>query len=101
MPLATYQMEAPGKEFGPLETCRSVGEAMDAIFWVGLVLGALAGLGIDLWKRPLDRLLDRRLENRATTRAKQISKRLVNDRQGLPCWFRHWVEPPAPRLLAF
>jgi hypothetical protein len=56
---------------------------MDTIFWAGLVLGAVAGLAVDLWKRPLDRLLDRRLENRATTRATEISKRLANDRQGL------------------
>jgi uncharacterized membrane protein YedE/YeeE len=68
-----------GKEFGPF----AEGVAMNAIFWAGLVLGAVAGLAVDLWKRPLDRLLDRRLENRTTTRATEISKRLATDRQGL------------------
>src|SRR5689334_23110005 len=56
---------------------------MNAIFWLGLVLGAVAGLAVDLWKRPLDRLLDRRLDTRTTKRASELSKRLTNDRQGL------------------
>src|SRR5260370_11301370 len=59
------------------------GTDMNAIFWVGLVLGGVVGLGVDLWKRPLDRLLDRRLDARTSTRAVQLSKRLANDRQGL------------------
>jgi hypothetical protein len=56
---------------------------MDAIFWLGLVLGALVGLVVDLWRRPLERALQRRLEARTTTRADEISNRLANDRQGL------------------
>lgn len=56
---------------------------MDAIFWLGLVLGGVVGLGVDLWKRPLDRLLDRRLDARTSTRATELGKRLANDRQGL------------------
>jgi hypothetical protein len=56
---------------------------MDAIFWFGLVLGALFGLVVDLWKRPLEHALQRRLEAKTTTRATQISERLANDRQGL------------------
>jgi hypothetical protein len=56
---------------------------MDSVFFIGLVLGALVGLAVDLWKRPLDRLLDRRLENRTSKRAQDLSARLANNRQGL------------------
>ncbi len=56
---------------------------MNAIFWLGLILGGVVGLGVDLWKRPLDRLLDRRLRARTSTRAGKLSKRLENDRQSL------------------
>ena len=56
---------------------------MDGLFVIGLVLGGLFGLAVDLWKRPLDRVLDRRVENRTSTRAQELSTRLANDRQGL------------------
>jgi hypothetical protein len=56
---------------------------MDGLFVIGLVLGGLFGLAVDLWKRPLDRMLDRRLENRTSSRAQELSTRLANDRQGL------------------
>jgi hypothetical protein len=35
---------------------------MDGLFVIGLVLGGLFGLAVDLWKHPLDRVLDRRVE---------------------------------------
>ncbi|WP_093584964.1 hypothetical protein [Geodermatophilus amargosae] len=56
---------------------------MDGIFWLGVVCGGLFGLGVDLWKRPLDRLLDRRLEHRASARATAIAQVLAHDRQAL------------------
>jgi hypothetical protein len=56
---------------------------MDGTFWLGLVLGGFVGLAVDLWKRPLDRLLDHRLEQRTTARSTTITQRLVNDRQAL------------------
>ena len=56
---------------------------MDGIFFAGLILGGLFGLAVDLWKRPLDRLLDRRLDTRTSVRAQKLSVRLADDRQGL------------------
>lgn len=56
---------------------------MDAVFWLGLVLGGLVGTGLDLWKRPLDRLLDRRLEQRSTVRATRLAEAAQQDRQYL------------------
>ncbi|MGW2617252.1 hypothetical protein [Streptomyces sp. NPDC001500] len=56
---------------------------MDTIFWLGLVLGAVFGVGVDLWKRPLDRLLDRRLERRTQRRGEVLAQRTQQDRSAL------------------
>ncbi|MFD4629290.1 hypothetical protein ACFVYR_05245 [Streptomyces sp. NPDC058284] len=56
---------------------------MDQLFWGGLVLGAVFGVGVDLWKRPLDRLLDRRLEHRTVTRTENLARQLRQDRGAL------------------
>lgn len=56
---------------------------MDGVFWIGLLLGGLAGAAFDLWKRPLDRLLDRRLEHRTNSRIDLLAQRAQASPDGL------------------
>lgn len=56
---------------------------MDAVFWLGILIGGMVGTALDLWKRPLDRLLDRRLDKRNLGRVEQLAANVKNDRHSL------------------
>jgi MFS family permease len=56
---------------------------MDATFWVGLVLGGIVGIILELLTRPLQRFLDRRLETRARVRGDELRQQKVGNREAV------------------
>lgn len=56
---------------------------MDAIFWLGLVLGGIVGIVLELSTRPLQRFLDRRLETRARLRGDNLRQQKVGNREAV------------------
>jgi hypothetical protein len=59
------------------------GVALDAIFWVGLVLGGIIGIVLELLTRPLQRFMDRRLETRARVRGDDLRQQRVGNREAV------------------
>jgi hypothetical protein len=56
---------------------------MDTTFWVGLVLGGIVGIILELLTRPLQRFLDRRLETRARLRGDELRQQKVGNREAV------------------
>jgi hypothetical protein len=56
---------------------------MDATFWVGLLLGGIVGIILELLTRPLQRFLDRRLETRAQFRGDELRQQKVGNREAV------------------
>ncbi len=56
---------------------------MDATFWVGLVLGGIIGIILELLTRPLQRFMDRRLETRARVRGDDLRQQKVGNREAV------------------
>ena len=56
---------------------------MGGTFWVGLILGGIIGIVLELMSRPLQRFLDRRLETRARVRGDQLRQEKVGNREAV------------------
>lgn len=56
---------------------------MDATFWLGLLLGGIIGIVLELSTRPLQRFLDRRLETRARVRGDNLRQQKVGNREAV------------------
>ncbi len=56
---------------------------MNGTFWLGLLLGGIIGITLELASRPVQRFLDRRLEARASIRGNQLREQKVGNREAV------------------